>query len=210
MIRVPSTVQVVFTIILANIFWAGIFGGKYINFWLGMTLAAIILACISIYLGGAPFFLYEISWRSVFLGIISAGVLYSIFYLGNIVAKHMFGFVQKQVQDIYAIQHEGTPLSIFCVLFFITSPAEEIFWRGFLQKWLMLRCGEWQGWIFASGIYGIIHVWSGNIMLTLAALTAGLFWGALYWKSKNLILCMVSHAFWTVVIFVFFPIGLFV
>ena len=43
-------------------------------------------------------------------------------------------------------------------------------------------------------------------MLTMAALTAGLFWGWFYLKERNLVPCIVSHSVWTVTIFILLPI----
>ena len=42
-------------------------------------------------------------------------------------------------------------------------------------------------------------------MLVMAALTAGLFWGWLYWKTGSLVPCILSHAFWTVAVFILWP-----
>ena len=43
-------------------------------------------------------------------------------------------------------------------------------------------------------------------MLVMAALVAGLFWSALYSWRGNLTACIVSHALWTVGVFLLFPI----
>ena len=76
------------------------------------------------------------------------------------------------------------PSASYC--FFVTSPAEEIFWRGFLQRRLMLRLGSFWGWIIASVLYAAVHISSLNFMLVGAAGVAGLFWGLLYWRLKTL------------------------
>ena len=41
--------------------------------------------------------------------------------------------------------------------------------------------------------------------MLLSALTAGLFWGWLYWKTGSLVPCILSHAFWTVAVFILWP-----
>ena len=139
-------------------------------------------------------------------GLGSALLLYGIFFVGNYVSSLIFSFGPEQVGNIYNIRREGQPLMIALILFFITSPGEEIFWRGFLQKWAMARLGPLGGWLLAALVYGGVHLSSGNFMLTMAALTAGLFWGFIYMKEKSLVPVIISHAFWTVGIFVFFPI----
>ena len=60
----------------------------------------------------------------------------------------------------------------------------------------------------AAGVllYGAVHLVSGNAMLVMAALVAGAFWCALYRWRGNLTACVVSHALWTVGVFLLFPI----
>ena len=50
------------------------------------------------------------------------------------------------------------------VLLFITSPAEEVFWRGFIQRWFTHRFGGKAGWLLAVCVYAGVHVFSGNLM----------------------------------------------
>ena len=95
---------------------------------------------------------------------------------------------------------------IALLLFFITGPAEELYWRGYLQKNLMVRFGRWQGWLLATVIYAAVHIWSFNFMLIGAAFVAGAFWGAMYLHLKNLAPVIISHSVWSMVIFAVFPI----
>ena len=83
---------------------------------------------------------------------------------------------------------------IFLLLLFVTGPGEEIFWRGFLQERLMDRYGNPVGFILTTFIYGSIHIFSLNFMLTMAAYVAGAFWGALYLWKRDLTVVIVSHS----------------
>ena len=94
---------------------------------------------------------------------------------------------------------------IALLLFFVTGPGEELYWRGYLQKNLMVRFGEWQGWLLATAIYSAVHIWSFNFMLIGAAAVAGAFWGAMYWRFKSLTAVIISHSVWSMVIFAVFP-----
>ena len=62
------------------------------------------------------------------------------------------------------------------------------------------------GFVVATLIYGGVHVFSGNVMLMLAALVAGAFWGALYVWKKDLLALIVSHSVWSAFIFAILPI----
>ena len=187
-------------------FWISSFMVKQVNFWLSMGCAAVTLTILSMLLAGIPLTKKDFTWRAVVIGIVSAVVLYGVFWLGDALSKLLFSFAQSQVSSIYTIRNEAEATIIALVLVFITSPGEEIFWRGFVQRWAMDRFGTYPGWLVASAIYGGIHVVSGNFMLTMAALVAGLFWGYIYLKEDNLVPVIISHALWTVGIFVLFPI----
>jgi len=195
-----------FTIVLAIIFWYITFGLKLINFWYSMGIAASILATLAVIFNGKPFKREEINVRNITVGIVSAIILYGVFWLGNFLSSLMFDFAPHQVGNIYDIRTESQLWFITFVLLFITSPAEEIFWRGFLQRWVTQNKGKTLGWIYGALIYGGVHVISGNFMLTMAALVAGLFWGYLFMKGESVVTLIVSHAVWTTIIFVFFPI----
>jgi membrane protease YdiL (CAAX protease family) len=171
-----------------------------------MGCAAITLTIISILWGGLPIKKEDFTVRSISLGVGSAVVLYGVFWLGDILSKLIFSFAGSQVASIYTIRSEAEMTIIALVLLFVTSPGEEIFWRGFLQRWAMDKFGTYKGWLLGSFIYGAIHVVSGNFMLTMAALVAGLYWGYIYLKEGNLVAVIISHMLWTVGIFVLFPI----
>ena len=40
---------------------------------------------------------------------------------------------------------------------------------------------------------------------TTVFVSGGLFWGWLYWKTGSLVPCILSHAFWTVAVFILWP-----
>lgn len=198
--------QVIITLILALFFWYLTFSVQLLNFWLSMSIAATTLSVLAIFWGGFPLRKVDITWRGLFIGVASAVILYFIFRLGNFFSQLLFNFADSQISSIYNIRTQGDILIIGLVLLFITSPGEEIFWRNFLQKWAMEKFGDFPGWLLGSIIYAGVHISSGNFMLTMAALVAGLFWGFIYMYEKNIFPLIISHALWTVGIFILFPV----
>ena len=193
-------------LLLAAVFWYATFSLKLLNFWLSMCIAVSTLTALAVRFDGLPVRRADWRLRSVISGIFAAAALYSIFWLGNSFSQILFSFAKPQVSSIYGIRTQGETLLIGLILFFITSPGEEIFWRGFVQRRLVRRFGRKRGWLLASSVYAAVHIASGNFMLTMAALTAGLFWGWLYLQEHNLVPCIVSHSVWTVTIFILLPI----
>ena len=100
----------------------------------------------------------------------------------------------------------ANPLLLSLLLAFVIGPAEEIFWRGYIQRSLIGKYGEWTALIATTIIYTLVHVWSFNFILIMAAMVCGIFWGLLYKYNKNLVTLIISHAVWDVSVFILFPI----
>jgi len=198
-------------VILAAFFWIEMFVLKHYNFWLEMLIAAPLLAGVSIYLNhkaGTDINsrLYYFKPSYILTGIISAAILYVVFFAGDRISDLLFNFAQNQVTGIYGNKSLLNPSTIGLLLFFIIGPAEEIFWRGFVQDTLAKKFGENKGWLIASLIYGGVHVFAMNFMLFMAALICGLFWGYIFKRYKSLWPGIISHALWDLTIFILLPV----
>jgi membrane protease YdiL (CAAX protease family) len=89
----------------------------------------------------------------------------------------------------------------------IIGPGEELFWRGFVQRRLEIKKGKKSGLVLATALYTVVHIFTGNIILLIAALTCGIFWGWLYQKYRSMIINMISHSLWDVMVFIILPFG---
>jgi uncharacterized protein len=190
-------------VLLAFACWAFTFGIAWGNFWTKIGLSVIVIC------------LYSLIWRkpqirftlgNILGGILSAAVLYGLFVLGNLLAPYIIPGAGGQVGGIYDLGTGTDRVLIFLLLCFITGPGEEIFWRGFLQENLARRYGHLPGYVLGTLIYGGVHLFSMNVILILAALVAGAFWGILYLWKRDLGLVIVSHSLWSAFIFAVFPV----
>lgn len=197
------------TVILALILWCLMFYLRVGDFWWLMAASAGGLAVIALWLGrdrAADLLRWKPSW--ILWGLGSALVLYVAFWLGDQLARMIFEFAPEQVGRIYGLRAGQSSWRIGLLLFFLIGPAEEIYWRGFLQRMLEARLpGALTGWLAAALIYGMVHVWALNFMLFMAALLCGLFWGLLFYWTRNLWPGMISHAVWDVMVFLLLPIA---
>jgi membrane protease YdiL (CAAX protease family) len=205
-------VKNVFTgLIIAAVFWFIMFSPwtkDSVNFWVTMTIAALILIAYGLTSGKHYIKTYfGIDGKLIFIGLASAVVLYLIFYAGNFFSSLLFDFSRNQIESIYSTKAQASKIYIAAALLFIIGPAEEIFWRGYIQHNFMAKYGETKGFIIATLIYAFVHIWSFNFMLIMAALICGLFWGWMFLKFKSLVPVIISHAVWDVAIFVFIPIS---
>ena len=181
-----------------------------IDFWWWLSANLIILISIV--------FFMDKSWRlaiaqdmagnilfKIGLGVLSALLLYVVFFVGNFISRNIFTFAGSGIQDVYAFKMGISKFRIALLMIFIIGPGEELFWRGFLQRNLQIKAGKYLGFALATGIYTFIHLGSGNIMLVLAAGVCGLFWGYLYLRYNSMILNVISHTLWDVTVFLLFP-----
>ena len=196
---------VIGTVLLATLFWFVTFYLTWASFWIKISFSATTLAILSLLLQPGPKERIRIDAKAVALGLVSAAILYFIFWTGKAVSAVILPFSEGQIGGIYD-KGTGTPMWVIALLlFFVTGPSEELYWRGYLQKNLMVRFGHWQGWLLATAIYAAVHIWSFNFMLIGAAAVAGAFWGAMYWRLKILTPVIISHSVWSAVVFAVFP-----
>lgn len=201
----------IFLLILAAIIWIELFVLKTFNFWIEMTVCASFLAGMGLYFNhkngeAINYRLYFFEPKFILVGIISAAALYAVFYFGNIISKLILPFAESQIAGVYGNKSLLDPVIIALLLAFIIGPAEEVFWRGFVQDTLAEKFGDNKGWIIASLIYGGVHIFAMNFMLFMAALICGLFWGWVFKKYKSVWPGIISHALWDLTIFILLPV----
>ena len=202
--------KLIFTIILAVALWTVMFSpltAPHIDFWLMMTCSALALGGLSTWLD--PGWWKRTQWSAVNIlyGIILAAALWGIFWTGDKVSGLLFDFARPQVDNIYGIREGISTWLLSALLVFLIGPAEEIFWRGYVQHTLSGKMGADGGFAVATLLYALVHVPSCNFMLVMAALVAGTVWGALYrFFPERFSAILVSHALWDAAVFVWFPI----
>ena len=197
-------------IIIAAIFWFVMFSpwtNPHINFWYVMLVAAGTLSVLSIMFGRDWKKQFSFNMKDVALGIGSAIALWGIFYVGNEISAFLFDFAKPQVNDVYGMKDGQNSVFLGLALMFWIGPAEEIFWRGYVQRTLSeSKLGAMKAFVVTTLIYALVHIWSFNFMLVMAALVCGAFWGFIYMKNRNLLIVLISHAIWDVAVFILFPI----
>jgi len=203
--REARPIALVMTVVLACVLWFVTFYLSWASFWIKISVSAASLAILSLWIQPHRKDQFRFNKTAILLGLASAGLLYAIFWLGKTISGALMPFAATQINGIYQKGMGAHTGIIAALLFFITGPCEEIYWRGFLQKNLATRYGPWQGWLLATVIYAGVHIWSFNLMLIGAAGVAGAFWGAMFWRYHNLAPVIISHSVWSTVIFAVFP-----
>lgn len=202
--------KLTFTIILAAVLWSIMFlpiTAPHINFWWMMTGSACILSTLSTIFNPGWWKRVKLSGRGVVEGIAIAVVLWGVFWIGDKLSQIIFNFARGQVDLIYGMKEGESPWLLTALMLLLIGPAEEIFWRGYVQQTLQKRWNPNAGFVVTTLIYAIVHAGSCNFMLVMAAFVAGAAWGLLYRLFPDKFFAIIlSHALWDVAVFVWFPI----
>lgn len=208
----PTYLQITAAAITAALLWFYMFSpwtAGLTNFWLTMTFSAVILTSITLAFTPDRRELFAIRKPVLQLlsGIVLAFFLWGMFFVGDRLSSLLFDFARPQVDSVYSMK-EGFPPSLIAVLLlFIIGPAEELFWRGFIQRSLAKKVGVNLAFAITTTVYALVHVWSFNFMLVMAALVAGAVWGFVYRIKPGLLPSLVvSHALWDALVFIIIPI----
>lgn len=205
-VQKQNSTLIVISLIMAVVLWYVMFVIKPVNFWVEMSISILVLVILAFLSGCGLPRLKKIEPRHVMIGIISAVILYFIFYAGNIISGYLFPFKDAQISSVYNNRSQGNLVLIGLLLLFIIGPGEEIFWRGFIQTSFSKWFGENRGYVITALLYAGVHITTGNFMLIIAAMICGLYWGWLYKKEKSLAPIIISHALWDLTIFVILPV----
>jgi len=182
-------------LVLAFIHFARTFRGPRERFWVRMTTTGFTLGALALASGEAERIRFR--WRHVALGFAIASGLYMIFQIGDRQARRIMPRGEDQIDEIYALREIRPREEIALRLAAVIGPAEELFWRGWLQRRI--------GWLPASAAYAGAHLVTGNATLIGAAGVAGVYWGALAALGAPMTALVVSHVVWDIWIFLVSP-----
>src|SRR5438128_8170859 len=109
--------------------------------------------------------------REVATGLASAAGLYGIFRVGDTVAREVMPRGGEEIGDIYALRSLRSKEELAARLGLVIGPAEELFWRGFVQR----RAGS----LTAPALSGGGHIVPETVPLIEPRTIAGATWGLL-------------------------------
>jgi uncharacterized protein len=138
------------------------------------------------------------------IGIASGAGLFGLFWFGSFLIEVLNMPFSSQISRLYS-RFSPNLFWHYIVLVLIIAPGEEIFWRGFIQKRLGRFFGMKMTIALSVLLYASVHLYSGQFILVLAAVIAGLAWSILYAWKRSMPLVIVSHIVFDLLLFVFLP-----
>ena len=174
-----SNTKPIIGILIATVLWGVMFSpctAPHVNFWITMTISGMILTIYSLWADRTCLKGIKMTWVDVLLGIGIAVALWGVFWIGDKLSSWMFDFARPQVNNIYCMKDGENPWILSLLLLFIIGPAEEIFWRGFVQRSIGVSSTANVAFVVTLLVYGLVHIWKFNFMLIMAAAVAGFIW----------------------------------
>ena len=197
-------------ICIAAVLWTVMFSpwtAPHINFWIMMTCSGATHTLYSTWASPGWWKDVRIGLSDILLGAGLAAVMWGVFWLGEFFSTLLFDFARPQVDTIYGMKEGENPLVLTLLMLLVIGPAEEIFWRGYIQKGLSKRWNPNWGFVVTTLVYSLVHLAKFNFMLIMAAAVAGLIWGLAYrFFPERLGAIIISHALWDCAVFIWFPI----
>ncbi len=197
-------------ICIAAVLWFVMFSpwtAPHVNFWVMMTFSGLTLTVYSTWASPGWWKDIRLDLSNILLGVMLAAVLWGVFWIGDKLSSLMFDFARPQVDMIYGMKEGENPWVLTALMLFIIGPAEEIFWRGYLQKSFSKKWNPNIGFIVTTLMYSLVHVSKFNFMLIMAAAVAGFVWGLAYrFYPEKFGAILLSHALWDCAVFIWFPI----
>ena len=209
---IRNKAKLVLSLLVAALLWFVMFSSltaPKVNFWLCMSASAVVLLCFAFAFGGKESMGTESDFtptRTLLLGILIAALLWGVFFVGDKVSQLIIPNAHAQVNLIYNMKSSVSPTLLALLLLCLIGPAEEIFWRGYVQRTLSKYRSPFVAFLLTTACYTTVHLPSWNFMLIMAALVCGIVWGGLYWLMPDkLKAIIISHAIWDAAAFVWLP-----
>ncbi len=138
--------------------------------------------------GIRSFFLGSLTWILSYPYVLIAGQLIAIFLYFVIPPIHIDQIAVKQLK--MTVNDPSLFITTALVIVFIIPPAEEILFRGFLQRWFVEQLGMLKGITLSSLLFALFHFASSqgwdNIELVASLFILACFLGFLYERQGTL------------------------
>lgn len=146
----------------------------------------------------------RISWLEISYGLVSGTLLYLIFALGKWLIVALQLPLLQSLTELYQIVSPRVWWH-YLVLFAIIIPGEELFWRGYIQRRLTRVIAPSLGILLSTLLYAAAHLSSGSLLLVIAALVGGVFWGGIYHRTGSIEMAILSHLMFDLLLLVLLP-----
>ena len=169
---------------------------RVVSVWVAMGTASGVAGLAAIATGRLSLSA-RVDWRWALGAGVAAGLLLYAATAAFVLIVRRWHVFDRHVAEIYD-QRKGLSLSAALILSAgITSPGEELFWRGLFQGRLSGAIGSVLGALSAWGAYVVANAASGSLAIFAGAVVSGAVWGALAAWTGGVLSSVACHGVWT-------------
>lgn len=179
----------------------------WVNFWWVLSISSVLISILAGHFHPEWTLDLDVDKKNISIGVALAVLLSLLCHGGGQWVAACLPESQVCLDRIHLFYSDSVYwlLSIFLLL--LMGQAEEIFWRGYIQRVFSERWGANAGYLLTSVLFTSMYVWTFNWVLVAGVFLLSLVWGGLCrldprWLSP----VMLSHALLNVLLFVLFPI----
>jgi membrane protease YdiL (CAAX protease family) len=202
----PSELVLPVSLAAAYVAFAITFRGPKERFWARMTRTGAVLGAMAL-ATDTSLRRTRIRASDIASGLVAAAGLYGIFQVGDRAARKLMPKGNEEIDVVYGLRQLRPAVELAVRLAAVIGPAEELFWRGLVQRLVAKLHGRWQGAALTAGAYAGAHAVTGNLTLVGAAGVAGAYWSALAAAGLPMGALIVCHVAWDIWIFLLAPTG---
>jgi membrane protease YdiL (CAAX protease family) len=187
--------------------WAVVYPAAFLFRVVPLWPALAALAAVSWWAAWHPYLATRLrpTPRLLAMGALSGLALYALFCAGALVLGETP--LWPLVQDAAELPRTTVPaVAAALLIVLVTSPSEEVLWRGAVFARLTRRYGP--GWRPVAGttvLYALFVGLSGSLALVAAALVCGTVWARQRQVTGSIVPGLVSHALWSLLMFLYIP-----
>jgi membrane protease YdiL (CAAX protease family) len=179
-----------------------------VGIWPAIGTVALILGILAICFDFAACQqLLRPSWKGIALGFIVGSLMAVVTHLMYPLFTQVIPQVGVDTAHLYsAFRTPSMSTATLCLGPVILG--EELVWRGVIQTELARRFGTVHGVVLAAGLYTLVLVPVGSLVLLLTAFACGLIWGAIRARTRSLVAVLVAHILWDVILLLWRPLDI--
>ena len=177
-----------------------------VNFWWVLSISSFLVSILAGHFYPQWTLDMDVDKKNFLLGFGLFAVLCGGCYGGSMYLMEQYPFLEEQFDRLHLLYDDSTYYFLAIFLLLLMGQAEEIFWRGYIQRALSERLSPNAGYLITTLLYTLMYAWAFNWALTLGAFVLSLVWGGLCrYNPRWLSPVMLSHMLLNVVFFILFP-----
>lgn len=172
------------------------------NFWWMLSISSALISILAGHFHPEWTLDLDVDKKNISIGVVLALALSLLCYGGGLWMAEYLPASRFYVDRIPVLYSDSVYWLFSIFLLLLMGQAEEIFWRGYIQRVFSERWGKNAGYVLTSILFTFMYVWTFNWVLVAGIFLLSLVWGGLCrldprWLSP----VILSHALLNVIVF---------